>query len=51
MMFSEKVAIVTGGSSGIGYSTVIEMSSRGAAVIIADVDEGPNIEWYKEFIK
>ncbi len=39
MMFSEKVAIVTGGSSGIGYSTVIEMSSRGAAVIIADVDE------------
>tara|TARA_Y100001970_G_scaffold103185_1_gene129531 strand:- start:22783 stop:23535 length:753 start_codon:yes stop_codon:yes gene_type:complete len=39
MIFSERVAIITGGSSGIGRSTVIEMAARGASVLIADIDE------------
>ncbi|KAG5878727.1 hypothetical protein JTB14_032840 [Gonioctena quinquepunctata] len=36
-----KVALVTGGSSGIGYQTVLDLLSRGCRVIVADkiVDE------------
>lgn len=37
--FVDRVAIVTGGSSGIGESTVRKFASMGASVIIADVDE------------
>ncbi len=33
-----KVAVVTGGASGIGAATVRLLSARGAAVVIADVD-------------
>ena len=36
---ADKVGIVSGGSSGIGRSTVLEMAARGAAVIVADVDD------------
>ncbi len=36
---SEKVAIVTGGASGIGRATVERFVEQGAAVVVADVDE------------
>lgn len=39
MRFTGKVAIVTGGASGIGEATVCRLASEGAAVVIADMNE------------
>jgi NAD(P)-dependent dehydrogenase (short-subunit alcohol dehydrogenase family) len=39
MEFEGKVAIVTGGASGIGKATAIELARRGAQVIVADVTD------------
>jgi NAD(P)-dependent dehydrogenase (short-subunit alcohol dehydrogenase family) len=39
MKFKDKVAIVTGGASGIGAFTVREMVNEGARVIIADLND------------
>ncbi|MFN7950731.1 MAG: SDR family oxidoreductase [bacterium] len=36
--FQDRVAIVTGGASGIGLAVVQELAQRGAQVVIADVD-------------
>lgn len=39
-----KVALVTGGSSGIGLASAIAFANKGAAVVIADIDESAGQE-------
>ena len=43
MDLTDRVAVITGGSSGIGRETAISMAQRGADVVIADVREAPRI--------
>lgn len=37
--FAGRVAIVTGGGSGIGEAVSVELASRGASVVVADINE------------
>ena len=37
--FADRVAIVTGGASGIGLATALRLGSEGARVVVADLDE------------
>jgi NAD(P)-dependent dehydrogenase (short-subunit alcohol dehydrogenase family) len=37
--FEGKVAIVTGGASGIGYACAITLASRGAMIVVTDLNE------------
>ncbi len=37
--FAGKIAIVTGAASGIGAATAAELAERGAAVVVADINE------------
>ncbi|MDE0051335.1 MAG: glucose 1-dehydrogenase [Rhodospirillales bacterium] len=39
MMLADRVAIVTGGGSGIGQATARALAVEGAAVMVADIDE------------
>ena len=39
-IFKDKVALVTGGSFGIGRATALAFSSQGATVIVADWEDG-----------
>jgi NAD(P)-dependent dehydrogenase (short-subunit alcohol dehydrogenase family) len=39
MRLKDKVAVVTGGASGIGEASVVDMVAEGAWVVIADMDE------------
>ena len=39
MDFAGKIALVTGGASGIGKATVMQLANNGARVICADINE------------
>ena len=53
MRLQDKVAIVTGGASGIGEFTVREMLKQGAKVVIADFNDAGGqklaMNWGKTF--
>ncbi len=48
MEYDGKVALVTGGASGIGKATVLKMALAGARVFVADVNEQLGIEGIEE---
>jgi NAD(P)-dependent dehydrogenase (short-subunit alcohol dehydrogenase family) len=39
MEIQDRVALVTGGASGIGRATVVALAGKGASVVLADLDE------------
>ncbi len=39
-IFKDKIALVTGGSFGIGRATALAFSNQGATVIVADWEDG-----------
>ena len=43
--FTDKVALVTGGGSGIGEATAKELAAKGAKVVVVDL----NLEADREF--
>ena len=45
-----KVAVVTGGCSGIGLATVQRFAEEGAQVVVADLDDG-TFTWDLEMIQ
>lgn len=47
-IFENKVALVTGGSYGIGQATAVAFAQRGASIVIADWIEDPERETLKQ---
>src|SRR5262245_61497913 len=43
-----KVAVITGGASGIGEATVRQFVAEGARVVVADLQEGPGQDLAKQ---
>ncbi len=41
MDIKEKVAVITGGASGIGLATAKKFAAHGAQLVLADIEEGP----------
>ena len=48
MRLKNRVAIVTGGSSGIGRGICLELAREGAAVAVADIRKTPKVGRYYE---
>ena len=48
MLLENRIAIVTGGSSGIGRGIAIEFAREGAQVVVADIQETPSRGKYHE---
>ena len=48
MRLENRVAIVTGGSSGIGRGIALELARRGARLVVADIDPEPKRGHYHE---
>ena len=45
MRFEDRVAVVTGGGSGIGLATVERFVREGARVVVGDVDKRGSTRW------
>lgn len=41
MKLEDRTAVITGGASGIGRGTAIEMAKEGADIVVGDVREAP----------
>ena len=48
MVLKDRVAIVTGTSSGIGRGIALELARKGARVVVADIREPPRLGIYHE---
>lgn len=44
MLVENKIAVITGGTSGIGIATATRYAEEGAKVLVADVDESSGRE-------